>query len=454
MAVLGLAACGGGGSSPATPPPPNEAPLARDLVLTGSHVVKVRVQGKAWIALAEKPRPHEDNVAPDRHLLLAPPGATSPIEYRPPADWSLIDAALHPSGEVSLVLATQRTLRLVRLSAQGQVVRDMPFVDPLAATDPMHWEYGSPVHDSGALLPFATRDAVRLAPVGEGLVMALRTGRHAAVAYGLQHQAAAGYAIGWRTLVEPGGEISAEGYLGAGTFDPFGSMTNQFQLALEVDATGQAAVAMSVSRTGLVYAHRQQFGQGSLPAAFAHGVLLTQLGADGRRLGTTVLDTGEISELHGLRRIAERWVLVGRVRSELREDGTGWNGYVATVAGGTHVPASYGVVDIDRGDVLFDAMALPDGRLLLAGSTGYWQNPMGRSVSESAAPLVVRTALDGSAAQRVAVAAGPRHNQVRALGSWGGATWIGGMEDGAGTHSDDADPRGLRSNGYLRALAP
>jgi hypothetical protein len=54
--------------------------------------------------------------------------------------------------------------------------------------------------------------------------------------------------------------------------------------------------------------------------------------------------------------------------------------------------------------------------------------------------------------QRLSLAAGPRHNQLRALAPWGaGGSWLlGGMENGPGTHSADGNAALLTSDGYLR----
>jgi hypothetical protein len=454
MSALGLAllACGGGGGGSGTESQPPLPPLSTELTLEDRRIVKLRASGNAWMAMAEKPRPHEDNTAPDRRILVAPPGASAALPYTPPAGWALIDAVLHPSGELSVVLATAKQLRLLRLGAQAQPISSADFIDPLTATDPIFSEDGSDfVHDSSSQLPFATRDAVRLAAVGENLVMALRTGRHAVVAYGLRYAREPGnFAINWRTLVEPGVSINAEAYRGGGTFDPFNGMENQFHVALDVDAAGQVAIGVALTRTELVHGHNRQFNAG-LPAALQHGVLLTQLAADGQRLHTAVLDTVHFSELHGLRWLGTQIALVGRVRSVV--DSAGWDGFVSLVGQGRQAPDSYRLIDVDRSDLLLDVARLPDGRLLLAGSTGYTQNPSGRSVSEEAAPLLAVSAADGSGARRLALPAGARHNQAWSLAQWGGKWWVGGMEDGPGTHSDDADPSRLRCKGFLRVLA-
>jgi len=108
-------------------------------------------------------------------------------------------------------------------------------------------------------------------------------------------------------------------------------------------------------------AHAEYFGE---PIAASTGVLLTRVAsADGGRLGSTVIDTHDRAELHGVRATPDGFVLVGRVLSELRSDGGGWNVFFALV-GRDGTPGPYSVVDVDRGDVLFDVAALPSGQYL------------------------------------------------------------------------------------------
>lgn len=442
LAMLLLAACGGGGGGS------DPAPSAGDLTFAGTHVVKLRNQGDAWAGLAQRARALEDNTAPERTLLLAPPAGAAPLRWSPPAGWSLIDFVLHPSRQLSVVLATATGLRLQRLDAQGQLLGDTVFADPLAAGDPMVGDGPFP-HDDASLLPAPTRDAVRLAPAGERLVMALRSGRHAVVAYGLQFQPGAGFTTRWRTLVEPGVHIEALA-LTSGRFDPFNSIENQWHVALDTAADGRVAVAVSLGETDLVLGHNRHFGT-TIPATVHDGLLLTRLAADGQRLGTTLVETAQRSELHALRWAGERIAVAGRVRT-VQVD-SGWDGYVAFVDGGG-VLLQQQVLDVDRGDVILDIAALDDGagRWLLAGSTGYLQNPSGASISEDASPLLALLPAPGQPAQRLALGKGPRHNQARALARWGGHWWLGGLHDGPGTHSADADPALLRADGSLRQL--
>jgi hypothetical protein len=102
--------------------------------------------------------------------------------------------------------------------------------------------------------------------------------------------------------------------------------------------------------------------------------------------------------------------------------------------------------------VLLDVAPMADGRLLAAGSTGYVQNPSGASISEEARPLLLVLGSDGSLRDKLDVAAGPRHNQMRSVTPYGGSWLAAGMENGPGTHSADADLSLLRADGYVRSV--
>jgi hypothetical protein len=111
---------------------------------------------------------------------------------------------------------------------------------------------------------------------------------------------------------------------------------------------------------------------------------------------------------------------------------------------------TYNTVDVDRGDVLFDIAQLTSGRYLALGTTGYVQNPTGASISESAQPLLVVLAPDGSLAQNLGFPAGPRHNQLTTVVRGDGGWLLGGMVNGPGTHSGDTDRSLLVADGFLR----
>jgi hypothetical protein len=361
----------------------------------------------------------------------------------------VVDFAVHPSGDISAILTTAADVRIVRLDPNGSIRSDQLFLDPSAPTDPFV-DYAGGIKDDNALQPALMHDAARLAPLGESLAVVLRTGRNAIVAYRLDADVSGAYRRAWRRLVEPGSSILGEG-ITSGSFDVFGQLENHLRIYVDVDTDAPATLAVGVVNAPMLNftfrAHAEYFSE---PIAASTGALLTRVAsADGRRLGSTVIDTHDHAELHGVRATPGGFVLVGRVLSELRSDGSGWNAFAAVV-GCDGTPGPYSTVDVDRGDVLFDVAALPSGRYLALGTTGYVQNPSGASISEAAQPLLVLLNSDGSLAQNLGYIAGARHNQLTTIASLNGRWLLGGMINGPGTHSGDADRKLIVADGFLR----
>jgi hypothetical protein len=438
-------ACGGGGGSPAAtppPPPPQVTPIA--LAVSGRAVVKAQGDALGFTLLEEKALALTQP-GPDRRVALLDGAGVETASYAPPSGWSLIDSTRHPSGDTTVILAAARSVMLVRLDRSGGTIDQSPLVDADAPNDP--YFDGGGEHDDGALVPTYTRDASRVAAIGEDLAVALRTGRNAVVAYRFT-RTATGYARSWRTLVEPGLSLFPQS-ITSGTFDVFHALDNHWHVLLDAGADGTMAVGVA-SRPGaapVFAAHAAHFGE---PIDAAVGALVTRLAPDGRRAGTTVVDTVRPSELHGLRLARGDVVALGRVFTEQRGDGSGWDGYLARIAATSGALLSYRLVDVDRGEALFDAAPLPQSRLLVAGAAGYTQNPTGGSIQEEMTPLLAILDADGSVRQRIAIASGPRHNQVRALVAVGERWLAAGMVNGPATHSGDADPAAITADGFLR----
>jgi hypothetical protein len=449
--TLLLSACGGGGGGGGGEPPPPPAPLA--VGTPGVAATKVRANGPGWVLLTEKLRGLENVTTPDRRLLVSTDGRQAGTPITAPDGWSLIDVAVHPSGQISVVLASNKALKLQRRAAAGTLMGESDFTDAAAPNDPF---IGDPIviRDANSLLPHATRDAVRIAPLGEDLVLAVRTGRNAVVAHRLAHGGNGQFSRAWRTLVEPGVFIGGIG-LTSGSFDPFNSLDNPWKLSLDVDAQGRSAIAVSLGYTELAEGHAEHFNE-PVVRQVQHGLLATQLSASGQRLGATVVNTMNRSEVHALRWAGDTLLVGGRVRTEARPDGFGWDAYLARLPVGGGAGGSVQVLDFDRGDVVLDIAPTSDGRVMLAGATGYWQNPAGGSISEDAQPLLALVPAAGGTASRVSAPAGARHNQLRTLSAWQGRWLLAGFENGPGTHSADADASKLVADGHLRdrALAP
>ncbi len=423
-------------------------PAMIDINVTGQTVTKARAAGNVVAFLQERlVSIHDAGLRPQRTLRVVNDAGESSQPYAPPSGWSLVDLAVHPSRELTLLLTNAREVRLVRLTPAGSVRSDQAVTDSAVASDP-YFNYAGGLKDDGALQPVLIHDAARVLPLGENLLLVLRTGRNAIVAYRLDSDATGAYRQSWRTLVEPGASLLLIG-LYSGSFDTFGQDEDHLRLYADVDSAGTLAVGVvETPQSSFAFeAHAEYFND---PISAGVGVLLTRVRAeDGQRLGSTVIDTREVAELYGLRATSSGFALVGRVLTEMRPDGTGWDAFVAFV-GDDGIRGPYQVVDVDRGDVLFDIAELPSGRYLGLGTTGYTQNPTGASISESAQPLLVLLGSDGALAQHLAFPAGPRHNQLTTVTLLQGRWLLGGMVNGPGTHSGDTDPSLIVADGFLR----
>lgn len=331
-----------------------------------------------------------------RRLLIAE-DATATSSYAPPEGWSLLDFAVHPSREISVVIATGSQVRLLRLVRRGTVISQLDFQDAAIPNDTF---FGDPLY-----IPIL---AYRYA-FGGGV-----------------------YARTWRTLVlrRPGRAVT-------------GAARRRRQRADRGRRQPEPAEYAE--------AHAEHFKE-ALPGDFYSGALVTELAPDGRRVGTSFIEPKARFELKAVRWHGERIVAVGCMLPLLLLDGHGWDGVVSLIAAGQKGRAVIRTVDVDRDYVLLDVASLPDSRLLAAGSTGYFQNPNGASISEDAKPLLAVLDADGRVRECLNVTAGPRHNQVRALAP-GNKGWLAaGMENGPGTHSADADAALLRADGWVRSV--
>src|SRR5947207_8048683 len=122
-----VASCGGGGgaggSSPPAMPP---APL--DIAVSGMAVIKVR-SGADGVALLEEKLASLAESGPQRRITLLDSRGALRGRYSAPPGLSVIDFAQHPSGEISVALATSRTVTLVRLDAAAIASGDFPLTD-------------------------------------------------------------------------------------------------------------------------------------------------------------------------------------------------------------------------------------------------------------------------------------------------------------------------------------
>ncbi|UGQ47737.1 hypothetical protein [Massilia endophytica] len=440
-----LVACGGGsaaggGHSQGGQQQEPQKPI--QLATGGVAVVKVRAEGGAWVAMAETQTVLGAN-QPDRRLLF-PRAGSDPLTYLPPQGWSLLDFTQHPSREVTAVLGTDHAVKLLRFDATGKLLREQDFTDPASPSDPF---MDDPIYirSRTSLLPYLTRDAARLAPLGEDAVLVLRTGMDAVVAYRLAH-GDGGFSQRWRTLVEPGAMLGARAIIGGG-FDPFNSLVNPAHVSVDVSVAGRIAVAVQNDMSGLAEAHAAYFKE-EVPRDMLYGLFVTEIDSAGVRLGARIAPMSVRPEIHTVRWLGDTIAVAGRQMTSRPANGAGWDAFVSLLKPGK-APATQ-VIDVDRCDIIFDLMPLADGRILASGTTGYVQNPGGASISEESQPLLAVLDAQGALQQRLGFTAGPRQNQVRSLAALNGGWLAGGLVNGPGTHSGDGNPAAIFADGYLR----
>src|SRR5690348_5136914 len=135
MQSLGWIAEGYGSDGVAMCTPASNAIAAVNLAIDERAVIKVRAAGNV-IALLQERLTSIFEDGPDRTLALLQPDGQTTTTYKPPMGWSLADFAVHPSGEISVVLTTSKAVRIVRLDRNIQARTDQPFTDTAAAQDP------------------------------------------------------------------------------------------------------------------------------------------------------------------------------------------------------------------------------------------------------------------------------------------------------------------------------
>ena len=356
----------------------------------------------------------------------------------------LLDFARHPSGELTLLFSTNAGYELERRDESGALIAESALEDDQIDADPPAWTgpANSPIES-------LTRDAGRLEATGEDVIIATRSGRHSVIAYRYERE----LTRTWRTLVVPAFSMYGIGLTG-GSYDTFGQLECHPSVHVAVDDTGRVYVAVQHPHTGddsLLHAHEAVFGEQLVGDENGLDIYVTRLSGDGQRLGTQVVGTSEQDELYGLRASHGSVLVTGR-KEYPDATGTGFDALLARVDGPTGA-VEVGELDVDRSDLAFDAVVLDDDSWLVAGVSGYDQNPNGASISEASTAFVRRVRKSGDAVALV-TPNGKRHNEARTLVQRADGTWlVGGMHDGPGTHSADGDSSKLTARGFLSALA-
>lgn len=422
-----------------------------DLRLSGGFVRKVQaLAGGGLLMTIEAPLSlRVDAGRPRRELRWLSAQGEVERSFSLPAGRELLDSAVHTSGAVSILAASDDGYAVLQLDAQGRLRTDLPLIDESVALDPPKLPPGAPSEPIG----YVTHDTGRIAALGEDVIIATRTGRHSVLAYRFAFGAdGATLMRKYRTLVEPAASLYPIGLTG-GTYDTFSQVEAQYTVHLAVAEDGLAYVGVrypELATDRFAKLHKELFGEILVGDPDYLDIYVTRVASDGTRLGTSVVTTPQQDELYGLRAFAGAAYAVGR-NEYWNEQGTGHQALVARIDALTGA-VSVRDLDVERGDIAFDVLELSNGALLVVGASGYWQNPHGASISEECNTFARILSADGSSIA-LPLPNGPRHSELRTLLEIDrGYVLFGGMLDGPGTHSADADPALLRASGFLVAM--
>lgn len=352
--------------------------------------------------------------------------------YGAPEDWLLIDAVAHPSGDVSLLslhldFTAEYPLRAMvsRFRPDGtRTDRELSRLPPPAGTEP------PPAFISSL-------DRARLVAHGEDLFAVVRWANNSVQAYRLDGQ---GLEQKWAAWVEPAAPLLFIGIIGGG-FDNFHQGDSSSFVYADVDEEENLYVAVA-STADLVPSHDAFFDENLTsqtdPASFDFGTaIVTKITGDGVRTAARLLGIpGRNKRLLNMRVAGDSFVLVGRMKTGT-EPGS-WDGWILSARRATGEIDYERNIDVQAGDMFWDATALNDGRVLAVGSTNYTQNPAGLSVSDSRDALGLVLDPLGNVEKRLVLPAGPagRGNEGMSVSVGDrGEVAISGAQDAPGTHA-------------------
>ena len=375
-------------------------------------------------------------------------------EWAAPDDQYISDFCEHPSGELSLVLRSSSfEFALVRLDAELDLLQMATLHDPAAATDPHAAEAGVTDLAANGLL----NDAARIGASGEDAFVVAVSSINAVIGYRAAFGAGE-WAQPERTLIEPPVALAPFLPIG-GSYDTFGAIGEWFRAPLDIDENGNAYVAVWANPTR-IRNHVQTFQDGltplpgdpALPNAGDSDVLLTKLAPSGERIWSRVVGTEHEDEPYAIRARNGRVAVAGRSRRFPSFDNTAWDALlsVTTAAGDATDTLS---LELDASSILLGVDVRPGGGYVVAGSDGWSQNPDGLSILSFGQKLLLELPALDAPPVRVALAAGPRHNELHTVTATLDGIAFAGHEDGPLTHSGDADASEIHATGVLGFVA-
>jgi len=408
---------------------------ATEIHLSDTAAVRVSADGRGqWLVLLETLQAQSLVTAPIRSAAVLAAGSGLVRTHGAPEGWLLIDAVAHPSGDVSVLSlrvdsAAPYPLRAMisRFGTDGVVAeRELSRLPPPDGPEP------PPAFMSSL-------DRARLVASGEDLFAVVRWANNSVQAYRLELDGRT-LAQRWASWVEPPAPLFFVGIIGGG-FDNFHQGDGSSFVHADVDGQENLYVAVA-STADVLPSHDAFFGEDLMsradPATFDFGTaIVTRIDGGGTRSPAALLGLpGRTRRLLNMRVAHESVFLVGRIRTG--DQPGSWDGWILASRAASGELQYERTVDVQSGDMFWDAVALSDGRVVAVGSTNYTQNPTGLSVSDARDALALVLDPLGGVERRVALPAGPaaRGNEAMSVSLGpGDELAISGVENAPGTHA-------------------
>jgi len=415
--------------------PVASVPAQREVNFAGTAAVRVSpARSGEWLLLFEALQPQLLITSPIRSAGLLGAGPEIVRTYGAPEGWILIDAVAHPSGDVSLLslrvdpTADYPLRAMISRFGPGGAVAELELLrlPPPSGTEP------PPTF-------LASLDRARIVAHGEDLFAAVRWANNSVQAYRLAFDGRA-FDQRWATWVEPPAPLLFLGIIGGG-FDNFHQGDSAFFVHADVD--GEENLYVGVASTAEVLPNHDAFFDENLmaqadPASFDFGTaIVTRITAQGTRSFARLMGTpGRNKRLLNMRVADDSVLLLGRVKTG--DQPGSWDGWILSSQAATGQVRYERNVDVQNGDMFWDAAALDGGRLLAVGSTNYTQNPSGLSVSDTRDSLALVLDSSDNVEKRIALPAGPsgRGNEAMSVTAGDGVqVAISGVQNAPGTHA-------------------
>ena len=415
--------------------PVASVPAQREVNFAGTAAVRVSpARSGEWLLLFEALQPQLLITSPIRSAGLLGAGPEIVRTYGAPEGWILIDTVAHPSGDVSLLslrvdpTADYPLRAMISRFGPGGAVAELELLrlPPPSGTEP------PPTF-------LASLDRAWIVAHGEDLFAAVRWANNSVQAYRLAFDGRA-FDQRWATWVEPPAPLLFLGIIGGG-FDNFHQGDSAFFVHADVD--GEENLYVGVASTAEVLPNHDAFFDENLmaqadPASFDFGTaIVTRITAQGTRSFARLMGTpGRSKRLLNMRVADDSVLLLGRVKTG--DQPGSWDGWILSSQAATGQVRYERNVDVQNGDMFWDAAALDGGRLLAVGSTNYTQNPSGLSVSDTRDSLALVLDSSDNVEKRIALPAGPsgRGNEAMSVTAGDGVqVAISGVQNAPGTHA-------------------